>query len=131
MAAKGDLKEEGINAVHGFDDSIKDMFLDNLKPAEIQNQALEANKPFMVLVSQPWCEACQNLVKSVNSGKETKDLLGAFVVTVAHGDDGQAAWQKPDQNYVPQTYFYDVDGTPLISNGPHVDRGYPHFFSND
>lgn len=135
LAAKGsgqDPQHSGnFDPVHGFDKSIVDSFLDNLKPAEIQKQALEANRPFMVIISQPWCEACQKLVQSINEGKETKDLLSAFVVTVAHGNEGQAAWPTPGQDYVPQTHFYDFDGTPLISNSPHADRGYPHFFSTD
>jgi len=135
LAAKGDPQDQhhsgSFDPVHGFDKSIVDMFRDNLKPQEIQKQALESSKPFMVLISQPWCDACQKLVQSVNSGKETKELLSAFVITIAHGEEGQADWQQPGQNYVPQTYFYDFDGTPLISNGPYSDRGYPHFFSND
>lgn len=135
LIAKGDTQDQhhsgNFDPVHGFDKSIVDMFLDNLKPQEIQQKALEANKPFLVLISQPWCEACLKLVQAVNSGKETKELLGAFVVTIAHGEDGQAAWQQPGQNYVPQAYFYDIDGSPLLVNGPHADRGYPHFFSND
>lgn len=118
-----------VNPAHAFDESFSAHFLDNLKPEEMRSKAVEANRPFMVLLTQVWCDACHDLVDSINKGKEVKDLLDAFVVTHAYGDDGLRNWQPEGENYVPQVLFFDADGSLLDVKGPREE--YKHFFSSD
>lgn len=120
-----------FDPVHGFEEGVSSRLLDNLKHNDIQEKAAAANKPFMVMISQPWCEACQVLARSINRGQKTKDLLDSFVVTIVHGEAGQKEWQEEKHDYVPQALFFDVDGTRLEVEGPHTERGYKNFFSSD
>jgi thiol-disulfide isomerase/thioredoxin len=115
--------------MHVFDEGIKGHFLDNLKPEEMRQKALEANRPFMVILTQTWCEACVKLINSVNAGSKSKDLLNAFVISHAHGEDGLANWQPKGEDYVPQALFFDTDGSLLELHSPYPK--YKHFFDSD
>jgi len=128
-AEAADPENHTFNPAHAFDESIAGHFMDNLKPEDIRRQATEANRPFMVLLTQVWCDACHDLVEAVNKGNQVKDLLDAFLVTHAYGDEGLRNWQPEGELYVPQVLFFDVDGTLLDVKSPHEE--YKHFFSDD
>ena len=58
-----------------------------------------------------------------------KGMLDDFNIVHAVGDDGKQ-WQENGHGYVPQTYFYDSDGNPIVSAiGPN-DK-YAHFFGDE
>jgi len=114
---------------HAFDEIVAGHVHTNLSPEDIRQKAADANRPFMVLLSTSWCEACKDLIHSINAGKLTKDLLKDFVVMHAHGKEGLANWQPEGEDYVPQALFFDPDGT-LLSVKSKYDK-FKHFFSND
>ena len=58
-------------------------------------------KPYVVLVTQPWCGACKKLKAAINSGTKVKALLDKVNVIHVFGDDGKA-WQENGHGYVPQ-----------------------------
>jgi len=118
-----------FDPAHAFDESIKGHFLPSMSPEEIRAKAVEANRPFMVMLTTEWCHACKDLVQSINGGKQTKDLLNAFVCLHAHGDKALAEWQPKGEDYVPQVLFFDVDGTLMDVNSKSPE--YKHFFSSD
>jgi len=118
-----------FDPAHAFDDSIAGHFLADMKPEEIRAKAVEANRPFMVMLTTSWCHACKDLIQSINGGKETKDLLNAFVCLHAHGDKALSEWQPQGQDYVPQVLFFDVDGSLMDVNSKYPE--YKHFFSSD
>jgi len=118
-----------FDPAHAFDESIKGHFLPNMSPEEVRAKAVEANRPFMVLLTTSWCHACKDLIQSVNGGKETKDLLNAFVCLHAHGDKALADWQPEGEDYVPQVLFFDVDGTLMDVSSKNAE--YKHFFVSD
>lgn len=122
-------KEVIFDPSHAFDKSISGHFLENIKPEDLHKKAIEANRPFMVVLTQEWCKACQDLVTSVNGGTHAKDLLSAFVVSHAYGEEGLENWQPREANYVPQALFFDVDGT-LMDVKSKYDK-FQHFFSSD
>jgi len=118
-----------FDPAHAFDESIQGHFLPDMSPEEVRAKAVEANRPFMVLLTTSWCHACKDLIQSVNGGRETKDLLNAFVCLHAHGDKALQDWQPKGEDYVPQVLFFDVDGTLMDVNSPSAE--YKHFFSSD
>lgn len=118
----------GGNA-HELDASIKEHFSQNVKPAEMQAKALELNRPFMALVTQEGCDACQDLIQSINGGYQVKDLLDSFLITHAHSYEALRDWQPDGENYVPQVLFFDTDGTLLDVKGPHAE--YKYFYSDE
>jgi len=118
-----------FDPAHAFDDSISGHFLANMPPEEIRAKAVEANRPFMVMLTTSWCHACKDLIESINGGKETKDLLNAFVCLHAHGDKALSEWQPKGEDYVPQVLFFDVDGSLMDVNSKSPE--YKHFFSSD
>ena len=61
----------------------------------------ENTKPYVVIVTQPWCGACKNLKGQINSGTKVKALLEKVNVIHVVGDDGKA-WQENGHGYVPQ-----------------------------
>ena len=82
----------------------------------------------MVIVTQPWCGACKNLKRQVNSGSAVKTAMGDFEVVHAVGDSGKQ-WQESGHGYVPQTYFYHADGSQMEVSGPNPK--YAHFFGGE
>jgi len=118
-----------FDPAHAFDESIAGHFLTDLSPEQIRAKAIEANRPFMVMLTTSWCHACKDLIQSVNGGKETKDLLHAFVCLHAHGDQGLKDWQPENEEYVPQVLFFDTDGTLLDTKSSHPK--YKNFYNSD
>lgn len=114
---------------HAFDESVAGHFLVNINAEEIRKKAVEANRPFMVMLTTSWCHACKDLIQSVNGGKETKDLLDHFVNLHAHGDRALSDWQPEGHDYVPQVLFFDVDGSLMDVKGPYA--AYSNFYSSD
>lgn len=114
---------------HAFDESVAGHFLTNLTPEEVRKKAIEVNRPFMVMLTTSWCHACKDLIQSVNSGKDTKDLLHAFVNLHAHGDKGLQDWQPQGEDYVPQVLFFDVDGSLMDVKSKH--EKYKNYYSDD
>merc|ERR1712159_790369 len=83
----------------------------------------------MVILTQPWCEACTKLIQSVNAGAKAKHLFDSFVISHAYGDDALANWQPTGENYVPQVLFFDADGNRLDVRSPYTQ--HKHFFVTD
>merc|ERR1711990_1035976 len=74
---------------------------DSMEPDEVKGEASVADKPLMVVITQPWCKVCQGLVRSVNGGTLTRALLPHFVFTSVQGDAPMRTWQEEHQDYIP------------------------------
>jgi len=85
-------------------------------------------KPFLILVTQPWCGACKNLKGAISSGSTVQGLMKDFSVVHVDGDAG-SAWREDGHGYVPQCYFYDSHGNPVDIKGPNA--AYAHFFGDE
>eukprot|EP00936_MAST-01D_sp_MAST-1D-sp1_P000625 g625.t1 len=115
----------GLAAAGSFDESITKHFV----PAdEAKAKAAEAKKPLLVLITEEWCGACNNLKTQLNGGEKVKGKLDQFVVTHVSGDDS-TSWKEEGHGYVPQTYFFNADGSPMDVKGP-MDE-YAHFFGGE
>eukprot|EP01062_Namystynia_karyoxenos_P028829 TRINITY_DN21779_c0_g1_i1.p2 TRINITY_DN21779_c0_g1~~TRINITY_DN21779_c0_g1_i1.p2 ORF type:complete len:174 (+),score=72.76 TRINITY_DN21779_c0_g1_i1:75-524(+) len=118
----------GYAAAQEFDADIEKHFSKHSSRSEVFAEAEEQGKPVMVLITQPWCGACKNLKRAVNSGSKVKKLLKDFVVVHAVGDSGKN-WQDAGHGYVPQTYFFNTKGDSLDVDGPNAQ--YKHFFGDE
>jgi len=103
-----------------FDLDIDSQVAPTSEPAEVHKLAKDSNKPLMVLVTQPWCPVCKNLIKTINGGSKVRELLPSFLFVHA-GEEKKALgeWQEKGENYVPQAYFYTAAGDPLEVLGPN------------
>jgi len=81
-----------------FDEDVSKHFIEIEGPEFIEDLSLD--KPVMVLVTQPWCGACKNLKRQVNSGTNVKLELENFAVVFAEGNLGKN-WQHDGHSYVP------------------------------
>lgn len=114
---------------HEWASNITEHFFDSFEPQRIQDKAAAEGKPYMVILTQDWCDACVVLMQSVSAGEKVRNLLPSFVVSHAHGPDGIRMWQRKGEHYVPQTYFFNQDGAPLDVPAPNPQ--YRYFFSTD
>jgi len=130
-AGKGgdDHKKALFDPQHSFADDLKATIVNQPSLADMKKKAAAAKKPFMVLVTTHWCDACKVLVEQINAGTAVKNLFPSFVVGHAYGDAGIRDWQASGENYVPQAHFFDADGKPL--NIASQTKGFKHFFMND
>jgi hypothetical protein len=106
-------------------------FLPSSKRSYVLRKAAKAGKALMVLITRPGCGACQNLKQSVNMASGVKGLLAKGDVLVVHAEGAAAEeWMLPNQNSVPQTYFYAPgEDRPLPIHG--TSDGSPHFFHDE
>jgi thiol-disulfide isomerase/thioredoxin len=94
----------------------------------VKATAAREKKPVIVIVTETWCPACQNLVKSMNKNHQIKNLWDKFVTVNAMGDDGQK-WQPANgkrEGYIPRIYFLSPQGVLLDIKGHNAKS--PHFF---
>mmetsp|Transcript_128973 Transcript_128973/g.248500 ORF Transcript_128973/g.248500 Transcript_128973/m.248500 type:complete len:468 (+) Transcript_128973:42-1445(+) len=114
---------------HAWASNIKEKLFDSFEPQRLQDKAAAEGKPYMVILTQDWCEACDFLINSVNQGDQVRKLLPSFVASHAYGPNGLSTWQRKGEQYVPQAYFFNSDGSPLDVPAPHA--GYRYFFVSD
>jgi thiol-disulfide isomerase/thioredoxin len=127
-SAGGGHSSDLFQPAHAFTDDIKDLIIDQPEMTDMTRAAAKTGKPFMVLLTTSWCDACKSLVDSINSFPDVKKMLPSFVVGHAHGDTGIMRWQPRGQDYVPQVHFFGPDGKPLevVSQ----NEQFKHFFGH-
>lgn len=97
---------------------------------DVKQEVQAQGKPAVVIVTQPWCGACNHLKSSINDNvDQLTGMMDKFVVVHAPGDAG-AEWHAPgeDDGYIPRVYFMDTNGGFMDIAGPNEQ--YHYFFSD-
>lgn len=114
----------------GFSPELPFSEADSVDAVKLEVQ--EANKPAMVIVTQPWCGACKALKTSVNGKADPSSSLHGLMmnfVNVHAAAEAGVEWQAPgeSESYIPRVYFLDRSGEFMPITGPN--ENYKHFFS--
>mmetsp|Transcript_38813 Transcript_38813/g.52682 ORF Transcript_38813/g.52682 Transcript_38813/m.52682 type:complete len:256 (-) Transcript_38813:215-982(-) len=109
---------------------IVEHFESSSDPEEIIPKAAHARKPAMIILTEPWCDNCKDMIDDINAKPDRMlKLLPQFVVAHASGDHTIEQWKEPGQEYVPQVLFSDGDGNMLdVRTG---SKEYPRFFTDE
>jgi hypothetical protein len=101
-----------------FDQDIAELLLETDDREAAFAAAAAAGKPLMVLITQPWCSICAGLIRSVNAGSGVRNLLPSFTTLHISKEEKVSQWMELMENYIPQAYFFNPDGTAINIQGP-------------